>query len=176
MRTPSVPDHAGFSPTYSLSRPPPTRLQAREALAEGNAEGGHVAQGVPHGQEVEVVVGERQLFDGPRPQRNREGQARPPQHAAARIEPDPRPGLTKNARGRPSHQTGPGRDVEELHARAEAGPQQDDAPIALAGAERSQRADPVVVLRSVVEEGTDEGPSLLLALVVLREDGMRRRG
>ena len=75
----------------------PSRLQDPPAFPEGHAEVGHVAKGIAHAQEIEVVILERQRLHGPLHQRNGEGLPRFLQHAAARVEPDHGAGLTENA-------------------------------------------------------------------------------
>ena len=135
-----------------------------------------MTQGIPHGQEIEALVPEWQVLHHPLHQGDREGPPRFAQHAAARVEPDHVAGFTEDAHGRTGHEAGAGRDVEKLHAATEAVLSQHVVAIELAGAERADSADPVVVSRGTVEQRGDEGLFLPLVRVVLLEDRMRRRG
>src|SRR5207237_10056115 len=64
----SSPHHALRAPPSSPTRrssdleQASSRLQDPPTFAEGHAEVGHVAKGIPHGQEIEAVVAERQLL------------------------------------------------------------------------------------------------------------------
>ena len=88
-----------------------------------------MAQGEAHAEHVEGIVAERQRFAPAPHERSRERSARLAQHAAARIDAHHAPGVAQDIDRPPRDQTGAGRDVEEAHAPAQAGPLESLAPI-----------------------------------------------
>ena len=120
------------------------------------------------------VVAQRELLDPPCTSGPESVPARLAQHAGARIEAHHGAGIAEDTRGRPRHEAGARRHVEQLHAGAEPGsasahrryywpePKPADAPPGRSAWPRLE------------QRGDERGP-IAFGAVVVAEDGMRRR-